>query len=329
MSRSAAGGEVRTAETGHQPTVEFVEAFPPEVEAGAEIVVRARVSCPEGCDLRGGLVNVVSSEGVVLTCELGGPERAETADTARTAETSDFVLSAPAQLGESVWSITFPRQEVGGGVHEECGLTVTSTVLPHATSVAIWDVPSPLKGSRFVVMVGIKCSAACTLGGQLVEVRDEAGVRLGDGRLGDEPRPGTSALYEAEVSLVAPSQAGVFSRSVSFAPTELDLPHREASGDFTFRSLEPPEHTVTVRVVPKGIDAPMDNIEVRLGAYRAETDERGLASVGVPKGTYELSAWRIDIEPVSTELEVTGDAMVEVDAAPRRVVDEDEERMWM
>ena len=268
-------------------------------------------------------MNIVSSEEVVLTGELGGSESAETAETA------DLVLNAPAQVGERSWSITFLRQEVEGVVHEESVLTVTSTILPHATSVAVWGVPSPVRGSRFGVMVGIKCSALCSLGGQLVEVWDEAGVKLGDGRLGDDPRPGTSALYEAEVSLVAPSQAGVFSRSVSFAPTELDLPHREASGDFTFRSLEPPEHTVTVRVVPKGIDAPMDNIEVRLGAYRAETDERGLASVGVPKGTYELSAWRIDIEPVSTELEVTGDAMVEVDAAPRRVVDEDEERIWM
>ena len=323
MARSAAEGEGRTAATGHQPTVELAEAFPPEVEAGADIVVRARVSCAEGCDLRGGLVNIESSEEVVLTEELGGSESAETA------ETGDLVLNAPAQVGERVWSITFPGQEVGGVVHEEYVLTVTSTIVPHTTSVAVWDVPSPVRGSRFGVSVGIKCTAQCSLAGQLVEVRDEAGVKLGDGRLGDDPRPGTSALYEAEVSLVAPSQAGVFSRSVSFVATELDLPHREASADFTFRTLEPPEHTVTVQVVPKGIDAPMDNIEVRLGAYRAETDERGLASVGVPKGTYELSAWRIDIEPVSTELEVTGDAMVEVDAAPRHVVDEDEERLWM
>ena len=323
MAKSAAGGEGRTSATGHQPTLELGEAFPPEVEAGADIVVRARVSCPEGCDLRGGLVNIVSSEEVVLTRELGGPESAETAETA------DIVLNAPAQVGERVWSITFPRQEVEGVVHEERVLTVTSTILPHATSVAIWDVPSPLKGSRFVVMVGIKCSASCTLGGQLVEVRDEAGVRLGDGRLGDEPRPGTSALYEAEVSLVAPSRAGVFSCSVHFAPTELDLPHREASGDFSFRTLEPPEHVVSVQIVPKGIDAPLDHIEVRLGPYRAETDERGLANVEVPKGLYELSASRIDIEPVSTELEVTGDATVEVDAAPRLVVDEDAERIWM
>ena len=127
----------------HKPTLELGEAFPPEVEAGADIVVRARVSCPEGCDLRGGLVNIVSSEEVVLTGELGGSESAETAETA------DLVLNAPAQVGERSWSITFLRQEVEGVVHEESVLTVTSTILPHATSVAVWGVPLPVRGSRF------------------------------------------------------------------------------------------------------------------------------------------------------------------------------------
>ena len=218
VASSADGGEGQTAETGHQPTLELVEAFPPEVEAGAAIMVRARASCPEGCDLRGGLVNIVASEEVVLTAELAESEGAET---------EELVLNAPAQLGEGVWSVTFPRQELDGVVHEECSLSLTSTVVPHSTSVAVWGVPSPVKGSPFDVMVGIKCSAGCSLAGQLVEVRDEAGAKLGDGRLGDVPRPGTSALYEGEVSLVAPSQAGVFLRSVSFAPIELDSPHRE------------------------------------------------------------------------------------------------------
>jgi hypothetical protein len=203
---------------------------------------------------------------------------------------------------------------------------VAGTVVPHAASVAVWGVPSPVKGTPFTVQVGVKCSAACRMGGQLVEVRDEVGVKLADGLLGPHPRTGTAALYEARVSLVAPERAGVFSRSVHFPGTALDLPHTGASGTFTFRTVEPPEHTVTVRVIPKGIDAPLDDIEVRLGPYGAWTDARGLARVGVPKGTYELSAWRIDIEPVSTQMVVVGDDTVEVDATPRLVVDEDAER---
>lgn len=319
----AAGNEGGAESTGHQPAVELAQTFPAEVEAAAEIPLRVRASCPEGCDLQGGVVNIENAEAIVLTSVLGASEGAEAA------ETPEIVLKAPAELGEASWSVVFPRQEIGGAVHEECALHATSTVLPHTTSVAVWGVPSPFRGSRFSVKVGIKCSAECRLSGQRVEVRDEAGAKVGEGTLGDDPRPGTSALYEAEVSLVAPDEAGIVTCSADFAPQELDLPHRAASGHFTFRSLEPPEHTVTVRVVPKGLEASLANIDVRLGPYRTETDEQGVAKVGVPKGTYELSAFRTDIEPASTELEVRGDATVEVEAKPRQEVDEDAERMWM
>ncbi len=49
----------------------------------------------------------------------------------------------------------------------------------------------------------------------------------------------------------------------------------------------------------------------------------------VAKGAYELSVWRIDLEPARLEIDVTGDSEIEVDTGPRQVVDEDEERMWM
>jgi hypothetical protein len=129
--------------------------------------------------------------------------------------------------------------------------------------------------------------------------------------------------------LTAPDRTGVFSASVGFSPDELDLPHVDTAGDFTFRCVELPEHTVTVRVVHEEIDAPLGDIEVRLGPYQAMTDSEGVAGVAVAKGTYELSLWRIDIEPVSMRVKVTGDTEIDVAAAPRRIVDEDEERMWM
>lgn len=306
--------------TGHQPAIELIEDFPPEVDAGGKVLVSVRVSCPEGCELQGGIVNAAMSGEVFLTSPLAASHVRDPRATAT------LVLSAPARVGEWVCEITFPEQEVARVVHRGCTLGVSSTVVPHAASVAVWGVPSPVRGTSFTVQVGVKCSAACRIGGQLVEVRDEAGAKVADGRLGPDPRAGTAALYEGQVSLVAPERAGVFSRSVHFGGTALDLPHTAATGTFTFRAVEPPEHTVTVRVRPQGIDAPLHDIEVRLGPYRAWTDEGGLARVGVTKGTYELSAWRIDIEPVSTRVVVAGDDTVEVDATPRRVVDEDADR---
>ncbi len=305
---------------GHQPDIELLEDLPPEVEAGGKVVVGVRVSCPEGCDLQGGTVNAVISGEVVLTSPLAP------SDVGDRHAAATLALRAPARVGEWACEITFPEQEVAHLVHRGCTLRVSSMVVPHATSVAVWGVPSPVTGTPFEVHVGVKCSAACRLGGQLVEVRDQAGAKVVDGRLGPDPRAGTAALYEARVSLIAPERAGVYFLSVHFPGTSLDLPHTGASGTFTFRVVEPPEHTVTVRVRPKGFDAPLKDIEVRLGPYGAWTDERGLAKVGVPKGEYELSAWRIDIEPVSTRVMVAGDDTVEVDATPRRVVDEDAER---
>ena len=46
-------------------------------------------------------------------------------------------------------------------------------------------------------------------------------------------------------------------------------------------------------------------------------------------GTYDLSVWRIDFEPVTMKIEVDADTDIDVGVEPRRVVDEDEKRMWM
>jgi hypothetical protein len=306
--------------TEHQPTIELVDDLPPEVDAGGVVVVRVRVSCPGACDLHGGILNA-EHEGERIGTSLLAPSE----DSGPHA-TATLTLKAPARVGEWTYVVTFPEQQVAGVVHQGCALRVSSTVVPHATSLAVWGVPSPVRGSPFTVQVGVKCSAPCRMGGRLVEVRDEAGTKVAEGTLGPDPRPGTAALYEARVSLVAPERAGVYSRSVHFPGTELDLPHTEASGTFSFRAVEPPQHTVTVRVLPKGIDASLDAIEVRLGPYSAWTDAGGLARVGVPKGRYEVSAWRIDIEPVSTHVLVAGDDTVELEATPRHVVDEDADR---
>jgi hypothetical protein len=301
----------------HRPTLALVEPLPPAVDVGADLVARVRLACPAGCDLGGRSVRVTDPGGAIRTVELAG--EAET----------ELLLVAPAQTGDASWSVALPAEEVAGTLHEEALLTLTSSVVPHVTSVAVWDVPSPLAGSTFTVRVGIKCSVGCGLGGQRVEIHDEGGATLAEGRLGDHVRQGTTALHEAEVTLVAPAGAGVYSRRVVFGDSGPGLPHADASADFTFRVLDPPEHTVAVTVVPRGLEALMEGIEVRLGPYRAYTDAAGVARVGVPEGTYDVSIWRIDIEPWSASLEVRGDTSVEAEATRRRPVDEDAERIWM
>lgn len=196
-----------------------------------------------------------------------------------------------------------------------------------ATSMVVWDVPSPVVvSSSFAVKVGVKCSAASTPAGRLVEVRDASGFLMAGGRLGDTPWPGTSALHVAEVELSAPAAEGVFSWAVRFPASS---PREKASATFSFRTVRPPEHCVTVRVTDKESQAPIEDAEVRLGVYRAATDRQGLATLELPGGLYDLEAWKTGYATVPTTVDVSRDLLIEVLAAGSPAKDPDDERVWM
>jgi hypothetical protein len=306
----------------HHMKVSASQSVPPELDAGAEILMNVEVSCSEGCDLRGP-IQIVAEEEVLVTRELVPRHGA-------TNETGDITLTAPQQIGEHVWTVVFPRHDEDGVVHEESRLAITFTTRPHATSMAVWDVPSPLVvNAPFKVKVGVKCAAACQLAGWLIEVYDEAGIRLGEGRLGETPWPGTSALHVSEVELTGPAIEGIRSWSARFAAPESGLPHEEACAIFSFKTARPPEYCVTVRVTEPNTHAPLDRVDVRLGPYRASTDAHGLASLELPSGAYEVNAWKAGYEVSPRTVEVTGDLVIQLDAKVALERDPDEQRVWM
>jgi hypothetical protein len=53
---------------------------------------------------------------------------------------------------------------------------------------------------------------------------------------------------------------------------------------------------------------------VRLGAYRAATDPSGRAEVAMPKGTYDLTVWKVGYEAPVHTVDVREDASVQVEA---------------
>ena len=53
----------------HQTHVEMSQPVPLEVEVGADIALKVKVTCSSGCDLRGEPVNVMTPDGVVMTSE--------------------------------------------------------------------------------------------------------------------------------------------------------------------------------------------------------------------------------------------------------------------
>jgi hypothetical protein len=299
-------------------TLALVDPFPAEVEAGTAVVARVSAACAAGCDLAGAHVHVLSSDEVCAEATLDGGE-------------ATLSVEAPPRVGD--WTCTFAFGHESAGhttkrpqLHEESRLDVSSRVVPHRTTLAVWTAESPTQGRSFVVSVGVKCSAGCSLAGHPVEIEDEHGVSVAEAKLDATPSPGTSALYATDITLMAPDRPGVHERSVRFAGKGLGLPHADAHTSFTFRCLEPAEHTVTVRVVLEGIEARKQGVEVRVGRYRSSTDESGVAKLGVPKGVHEVTFWRVDLEPGSTRVEIASDLAVELVAGPRKIVDEDAER---
>ena len=305
----------------HSTTIELSGAVPSEVAAGADIVLRVKISCTEGCDLHGLPVEITPPDGAVVASEL------ITCD-AGINETADITLKTPQQVGEHVWSVAFAPPERDGVLHEAKPLSILVQTKPHMTSLAVWDIPSPVvMGEKFKIKVGAKSSTGCNLGGKDIEVCDDTGAVLAHASLGDAPWPDTSALYWTEVDLLAPDREGICSWSAKFAATELESPHEGASSNFSVAIVKPPQHRLTVKVIEKETAAPIENALVRLGVYRAATDPSGLADIKLPKGTYDLVVWKAGYEAPSQTVEVNDDVTLQVEALV--VPEEDPDAAWL
>jgi hypothetical protein len=296
----------------HSTNIELSEPVPPELAVGSDLVLKVKISCPAGCDLRAVPVTVTGPDGLEVTIEPPSDHEPASADVTL----RDISLKAPQQVGEHVWSVRFPPHESEGALHEECTLPVCVRTTPHGTSLAVWAVPSPVvMGERFSIKVGAKSSAGCELNGKKVLVSDRSGAVIAQGSLQETPWPGTSALYWTDVEVPAPAQEGMFWCSVSFAAADIETPHEGASSKFSIAIVRPPEHRLTVEVFEKDTKAPIENAQVRLGAYRAATDLSGRAEVAMPKGTYDLTVWKVGYEAPGRTVDLHEDVSVQVEVA--------------
>jgi hypothetical protein len=296
----------------HQTSTEMTRQAPSEVDAGTDIGLMVKVSCSSACDLRGGTVRVVAQDGTVAK------ETPLTSFEEGMNETDEFTVKAPVELGECTWSVVFPSQEVGGVLHEESSTPISFAVKPHSTSIAVWDVPSPIPfGHKFKIKVGVKCSAECNLADQTVAVFGPRGRKVATGALGNVPWRDTSALYWTEVKLEAPEVQGYYRWRVKFRKPELELPHKDASYYFGFTTARPPEHLVTVEVVDKDQKTPIKNAMVTLHSpgttYRNRADDAGIARLSVPRGDYKLYVGKFSYKDFESATQVAADADVKVE----------------
>lgn len=290
----------------HQTNTDVILSTRREVFAGTDVPLKVEVSCPLGCDLRGGTVRVIAQDGTVVK------EVPVTSFEEGINGSGEFALEAPIDIGECTWNVAYPGREVGTVIHRPSSTQFSFTVTPHSTSIAVWDLTSPIAlGDKFKIKVGVKCSAACELTGCEIAVYGQRGRKVATETLGDLPWPGSSALYWAEVELEAPSAEGHHKWRVGFRDPHLELPHSGASHRLSFATARRPQHIVTIRVADKHTKSPIEGAMVTVRArgtpYQARTDADGVASLRVPTGDYNIYAVKHRYADFQTTVEVGSD----------------------
>jgi hypothetical protein len=295
-----------------------VEVAPSEVDAGAELTVAVRTSCPHGCDLTGQSVSIRDRD----DAELAHADLS--ADDGKTSTAAALVLQAPHDVGEHVWRAVLATHERNGVRHDEVATSFSFTAMPHTASVNVWGQPSAISaGERFSFKVGIRCSAGCKLAGRALAIIDHDGVEVAAAKLCDDVWAGTSALYFAEVEAQAPCTAGDFTWQVATPASDQSLPHAAGSCGFAVKVVAPADHEVTVEAFDGATQTPIKGAHVLLHPYRALTDESGVAKVKVAKGRYTLFVSGFNYIGHEQIIDVTSDvtARAELAVEPEEEVD--------
>jgi hypothetical protein len=290
-----------------------VEVSPGEVDAGAELTVTGRVSCPRGCDLRGQSISIRARDDT----ELASAELTELDGEAYV--TGPLVLRAPLEVGAHIYRAVLAAQEKDGVLHEETSTELCFAAKAHAASVNVWGLPSAIAaGERFRLKVGIKCSAGCKLSGRHLRIFDDEGAQVGAGSLLDDIWPGTSALYFADMEAEAPLTIGDHKWQVRIPGSDSGVPHAAASFIFAVKVVSPPDHEVTVEAFDSEKQTPIAGAHVLLHPYRAVTDESGMAKLKVAKGRYKLFISGFDYIAYENVIDVAADvtARAELTAEP-------------
>lgn len=199
------------------------------------------------------------------------------------------------------------------------------TASPHEASLAVWDLASPVVvGRPTTLKIGISCPSGCSLSGTTIDIRSAEGATIASGRVGSEPWPDTLALYWVELGVAAPETEGTHAWSVH--ATTQDSVHPPLESIVRLVTARPPEHRVRFEVIEQGSWIPLACVELRVGPFRAVTDDGGIAYVDVPRGKYDVWAWMAGHDLLSTITDVTCDVIIELELAPTR---EQEQPYWM
>src|SRR5437763_12460061 len=119
----------------HAIRIDTTEPAPTELAVGSRLVSHVTVRCEAGCSLAGAKANFVAPGNSDAVYELAPEDGSAGAVIA---------FDAPRTVGEHEWRVTFPAQTVAGIPHQESTLCVSIRTSPHQSSLAVWDIPSPV-----------------------------------------------------------------------------------------------------------------------------------------------------------------------------------------
>ncbi len=286
------------------------EVSPSEIDAGADMTLKGKVSASPAGDLRGKTLLIKDQDGALAaSIELG-------AFDGETNETGEFVVKAPLRPGSYTWLAVCPARTKAGISHEEMSAPFSFTVKPHSTHIVVWDAPSTIEcGEQFSIKFGVRCSAQCRPDGWALEVRDHDRKKLAGSTLSDDVWPGTAALYYTEMDLTAPDTEGLYAWEARAPGTGLDAPHTDGIAGFGVRVVPTPEYVLTVEAIDIEKQTPVKGAQVVVHPYRAFTGENGVAEVRVPKGEYRLFVSGKNYFPFRSDFEVKADITIRAELA--------------
>ena len=307
----------------HETSTSLVQPDLGKLDADTDIVLQVKVSCSSACDLRGKPVRIIDQDAAVLKeVELTASD--ETAN-----QTDEFVVKSPIEPGEYTWTAVFPAQETDGDLHQQSSTQFSFIVKPHVTSMAVWDVESPLiVDTDFKLKVGVKCSVGCNLARENIEFYDHEGVKVATATLGDVPYSDRVELYWTEVVLRSPATPGVYRWEARLPKPGLEPAHAGASFHFGFSVAKQPEYAVSIEVVDQVTNAPVANARVMLRPYSSHTDDKGVAMLETAGGEYTLYVTTAEYETFQATVTVAGDATIQALLTPALFKEDYRGNLW-
>ena len=305
--------------------LDLKQPFPETVDRSAPFTFTIAVETDSRCDLAGAPFRITDEAGetaargelpTIVRMTPGSDAYDPRHAPVDMRDAAEITVTAPARIGSFAWTFTLPEHVIGDIRHGEASLAIEFTTREHAASLAVWHNPTPVTvGANFNLKVGAKCTGDCSLAGETIEVLDADGAVVAQAALSESLWQGTSGLYWTTVVAPAPAALGHFRWSVRMAAPKRGLPHGKASAaSFSFLTTNPPEHHVAIKVVEQGTGAPVPKAQIRLGPYRAATDEAGSVRFELPGGEFRMMIRKESLEAPEQILKVDRDLAVRVEA---------------